>query len=223
MPAGRKVKSSVMINEDVWREIRILALRERKEIGELVEEIFRERLERTYRQRPELLQSPYLHQQASTQSQNQNPTPVEEYTKKISATEFHDHNYQLWLSPPIEFPAHKDKIVQMAKEQENEIRREYKEVPSYIAQTLFLVEKLPNKTYKDFQTLNDALVAKMEDKNVSDNLILKPARARGVVFLSFKNEKAKDEVIRGFLEQDKSGETKQISDRYAKYRERERR
>jgi hypothetical protein len=39
-----KVKSSVMIHEDVWKEIRILAIRENKEIGELVEEVFRERL-----------------------------------------------------------------------------------------------------------------------------------------------------------------------------------
>lgn len=40
----KKIKSTIMVDEDVWKEIKIKAIRENMEIGELVESIFKKYL-----------------------------------------------------------------------------------------------------------------------------------------------------------------------------------
>jgi hypothetical protein len=41
---GKKIKSTIMVDEDIWKEIKIQAIRENMEIGELVESIFKKYL-----------------------------------------------------------------------------------------------------------------------------------------------------------------------------------
>ena len=41
---GKKIKSTIMVDEDIWKEIKIQAIREDMEIGELVESIFKKYL-----------------------------------------------------------------------------------------------------------------------------------------------------------------------------------
>ncbi len=41
---GKKIKSTIMVDENIWKEIKIQAIRENMEIGELVEYIFKKYL-----------------------------------------------------------------------------------------------------------------------------------------------------------------------------------
>src|SRR5215207_4871951 len=92
----KKQKSSLMIDKAIWKEIRLQAIREDKEIGELIESMFIEK---------------YMQSQTQIQPQSRQPS---------SETQIIEINL-----PGIKFPAVKSKIIKLAEEANRSDKVEY--------------------------------------------------------------------------------------------------
>lgn len=139
MSTSKKVRSSVMIHEDVWQDIQILAIREGKNISELVEEIFRERLAKAYKQQKEQFQ---------IQPQPQQLQPQQLTSKQQHKGDEHEYGFRI-SAPGLKFPINKKGLMNLSRADYN------------IADfgTLYhYAQNLPDKTYKNKAELEKDLV-----------------------------------------------------------------
>lgn len=164
MSMNKKIKSTIMVSPDIYREIRILAIRKDMDISSLVEEALREKITREYQTNKE------ISLQLSIGEQNQ-PSPQQSPQQATSnQKQKHSHIFdndvahgfsigegeiRLYI-PGLKFPTNKDKLVQIAKKYQATLEDHEIDMKS----PLPFVEKLPNtnKTYHDVSQLEEDIV-----------------------------------------------------------------
>jgi hypothetical protein len=82
MPEYKRIKSTIMVSEDIYKEIRILAIRKSMDISSIVEEALREKITREYQPQQEI----HL-QQTEQQSQQPLLSKLKEITEKYKVNE----------------------------------------------------------------------------------------------------------------------------------------
>jgi hypothetical protein len=135
--------------------------------------------------RPTNLQSPQAQQQTRSQESQEQGSKVNIFEKDVHIPpkdEIFRENYPL-IIPRFQFPTDKNKLIQLAKELEQEFYMKYKKVPLFIKQASFVLEKLPDKTYRKGEDLLDDLTIIVNDKEVSKQMIGKSDRARSVTLM----------------------------------------
>lgn len=133
-----KVKSTFMVDGEVYKKIRILAIEKNMEVSALLEEAMREKLEREYQQ-PQL----QLRQQ-QPQSQEEQKPDLFRYDTKITKD---DYNTVFRLTVPrLDFPISKNDLIELSRNNKQE---------GDFGVLYFAVRKLPkaNKTYKNVEEL----------------------------------------------------------------------
>jgi|SRR5215204_1176043 hypothetical protein len=127
--AGEKQKSSVQIDKAIWKEIRLQAIREDKEIGELIESIFIEK---------------YMRPQTQVQSQPQSQSQLRQPPSELKIIEIN--------LPGIKFSANKFEIIKLAEEANRPDRVDYL---TYISNKKYNSKsELNNELLKDIKNKN---------------------------------------------------------------------
>jgi hypothetical protein len=173
-----KVKSTFMVDGEVYKKIRILAIEKNMEVSAVIEEAMREKLDREYQQPQLQLQQP---QSQKSQEQKQESdifsrdiiTPVRE---REGEGELH------LVLPGLKFPTNKDKLMQIAKKFDAGL-----EEHQYDSQAVApYIEKLPDakKTYKDESRLEEDIkkVCNTDKELIENAEVFDVNKIVGVIF-----------------------------------------
>jgi hypothetical protein len=155
--AEDKQKSSLMIDKQIWKEIRLQAIREDKEIGELIETIFREK---------------YLQPQLQSHSQSQQPQQT--FADLFIPLKKDEFLFKLDI-PALIFPVNKGKLIEYADKDKPLDRGS---IPAQKIIGLQLIGMLPetNKVYRNREELETDLEKIIRNES---NMYLRLLRAQG--------------------------------------------
>jgi hypothetical protein len=155
--AEDKQKSSLMIDKQIWKEIRLQAIREDKEIGELIETIFREK---------------YLQPQLQSHSQSQQPQQT--FADLFIPLKKDEFLFKLDI-PALIFPVNKGKLIEYADKDKPLDRGS---IPAQKIIGLQLIGMLPetNKVYRNREELETDLEKIIR---IESNMYLRLLRAQG--------------------------------------------
>jgi len=172
----KKIKSTIMVPEDTYKETRILAIRKGMDIGSLVDEALREKIVREYQQMG--LQSPY----SQTQPQPQQLQEKKQHSPGIINQNFDETEKSPFVHifksdtikpkpgkrsipgersieigielPGIRFPINKTELIDFARYLDEDV---YNYDPAGFYYDLF--RDLPDRTYTNIASLKDALLS----------------------------------------------------------------
>jgi hypothetical protein len=101
--------------------------------------------------------------------QEQKPEILEN-TKEVSLEEIQDTGYPIFISK-IEYPISRNKLIQDIKGLQYEFLKKYNKVPLLMDQALLIMERLPDRSYKNRDDLNIDLAIVINDRKVAEKLI----------------------------------------------------
>jgi hypothetical protein len=184
-----KTRSTLVIDEDLWKRFRMIAIMNDMEISELVEQALREKLERmkqleeyeSYKdvknlrvsknetgeagddkkERERISKTANYARGAAQQSQLEIPPGI-----NPPILDYFTDKLRIVL-PSIDYPLNKAALIRHVKEFQTEFSKKYDQVPIRLKLALILLDNLPdsNKVYRDQYSLNfdlDVLVGDRE-------------------------------------------------------------
>jgi len=142
-----KIKSTFMVNKEVYKRIRILALEKSMEVSGVIEEAMREKLEREFPHYKPL--PPQSQSQTYIQTEKGTSPPVSQQSEPEQSKQPLYHMvlpYELTVNlPGIKFPTNKNKIMECAEKANLDLIIRH-------------IQGIPNKTYKNKTELKDELL-----------------------------------------------------------------
>lgn len=167
-----RIKSTIIVDANLWKEVRIEAIRRDMEIGQLVEEALREKLTRGLDERRIKLEEKATrstpahvstvepeHHQSQSQSHPQQTiqqSSMFNHDNVVPTLERDQYEVVLWM-PGLTFPTSKDKVIQYAKMRDQSDAYKFE---SKLAPTIYQILSNTNskKIFGNVSVLEDEII-----------------------------------------------------------------
>jgi hypothetical protein len=169
----KKIKSTIMVPEDTYKETRILAIRRGMDIGSLVDEALREKIVRDYQKMG--LQPPFPQNRPQPPSKHDEPVVHSaRYEAARGAQTQPKIINKIIRLPGIEFPADRSKIIKEAEKSTTPTETKYlRHIPERKYKNVLDLENELNRenstedTTMLFKVINEKLRKEQENKVIS--------------------------------------------------------
>jgi hypothetical protein len=203
-----KVKSTFMVDGEVYKRIRILAIERNMEVSAIIEEAMREKLEREFPQ-----YQPLSPPQQQPQQQSQQPQPrtqAETADDKniimpsiVDTADTVNSGFPMFFTK-INYPINKAGLIKNINNLKNEFKEIYGKPTWWMQQQISIIDHLPaNKMYKNRRELTDELDIIVSNQHMSKRIAgNKSVSVRTCLILEYDTEKGKKTMMQKMVEDD---------------------